>query len=83
MVKEERLQLILDHLTRDNRVQLSEMSRLLNVSEDTVRRDIKELDVQGLLKAVRGGAITTSSTPQHYRDREKYDVSHKLRMAEL
>jgi len=82
MVKEERLQLILEHLTRDNRVQLGEMSRLLSVSEDTVRRDIKELDVLGLLKAVRGGAIATSTIPQHYRDREKYDVSHKLRMAE-
>lgn len=82
MVKEERLQLILEHLTRDNRVQLGEMSRLLNVSEDTVRRDIKELDIQGLLKAVRGGAIANSTIPQHYRDREKYDVSHKLRMAE-
>jgi DeoR/GlpR family transcriptional regulator of sugar metabolism len=82
MVKEERLQLILQHLTRDNRVQLGEMSRLLNVSEDTVRRDIKELDIQGLLKAVRGGAIATSTIPQHYRDREKYDISLKKRMAE-
>jgi len=82
MVKEERLQLILEQLTKGNKVQLSDMSRLLNVSEDTVRRDIKELDVQGLLKAVRGGAIANSTIPQHYRDREKYDVSHKLRMAE-
>jgi DeoR/GlpR family transcriptional regulator of sugar metabolism len=82
MVKEERLQLILEQLTKGNKVQLSDMSRLLNVSEDTVRRDIKELDVQGLLKAVRGGAITTSTIPQHYRDREKYDVSQKLHIAE-
>ena len=61
MVKEERLQLILEQLTNGNKVQLSDMSRLLNVSEDTVRRDIKELDMLGLLKAVRGGAITTST----------------------
>lgn len=82
MVKEERLQLILQHLTRDNRVQLGEMSRLLSVSEDTVRRDIKELDVQGLLKAVRGGAIANSSIPHHYRDRETFDISLKRRIAE-
>lgn len=82
MVKEERLQLILEQLTKGSKVQLADMSRLLNVSEDTVRRDIKELDIQGLLKAVRGGAIANSTIPQHYRDREKYDVSHKLRMAQ-
>ena len=81
MVKEERLQLILNQLTKDNKVQLSEMSRLLNVSEDTVRRDIKELDIQGLLKAVRGGAITTSSIPHHYRDRENYDLGQKKAIA--
>jgi len=82
MVKEERLHIILEQITKGHKVQLTEMSRILNVSEDTVRRDIKELDMQGLLKAVRGGAIATSTIPQHYRDREKYDVSHKLRMAE-
>jgi len=81
MVKEERLQLILDQLTKDNKVQLSEMSRLLNVSEDTVRRDIKELDVQGLLKAVRGGAIANSPIPHHYRDRENYDLGQKRAVA--
>lgn len=82
MVKEERLHIILEQITKGHKVQLTEMSRILNVSEDTVRRDIKELDMQGLLKAVRGGAIATSTIPQHYRDREKYDVSYKLRMAE-
>jgi DeoR/GlpR family transcriptional regulator of sugar metabolism len=82
MVKEERLQAIMDQLTKDNKVQLGEMSKLLNVSEDTVRRDIKELDIQGLLKAVRGGAISTSSIPHHYRDREKYDVGLKKVIAE-
>lgn len=77
MVKEERLQLILNQLTKDSRVRLDELSSLLNVSEDTVRRDIKELDSQGFLKAVRGGAIAHSPIPHHYRDREKYDLSQK------
>lgn len=82
MVKEERLQLILDQLAKDSKVQLAEMSHILNVSEDTVRRDIKELNEQGLLRAVRGGAILTSSVPHHYRDREKYDVGQKKLIAE-
>jgi len=82
MVKEERLQAILEQLTRDNKVQLNEMSRLLNVSEDTVRRDIKELDILGLLKAVRGGAIANSTVPHHYRDRENYDLGQKKLIAD-
>ncbi len=77
MVKEERLQVIIDMLEKDNKVRLDELSTLLNVSEDTVRRDIKELDMQGLLRAVRGGAISHSPIPQHYRDREKYNQQHK------
>ncbi len=82
MVKEERLELILSHLAKDSKVHFAEMSHLLNVSEDTVRRDIKELNEQGLLRAVRGGAISHSAIPHHYRDREKYDVGQKKRIAE-
>ncbi|QIL40745.1 DeoR/GlpR transcriptional regulator [Pedobacter sp. HDW13] len=77
MVKEERLQIIIDTLEKDNKVRLDQLSSLLKVSEDTVRRDIKELDTQGLLRAVRGGAIARSPIPQHYREREKYNQQHK------
>lgn len=77
MVKEERLQIIINTLEKDSKVRLNELSTLLNVSEDTVRRDIKELDMQGLLRAVRGGAVSHSPIPQHYRDREKYNQQHK------
>jgi DeoR/GlpR family transcriptional regulator of sugar metabolism len=81
MVKEERLQIIINTLEKDSKVRLNELSALLNVSEDTVRRDIKELDMQGLLRAVRGGAISRSPIPQPYRDREKYNQQHKQAIA--
>ncbi|MGM9477376.1 DeoR/GlpR family DNA-binding transcription regulator [Pedobacter sp. GSP4] len=77
MVKEERLQIIIDTLKKDSKVRLDQLSTLLNVSEDTVRRDIKELDMQGLLRAVRGGAISHSPVPKHYREREKHNQQHK------
>ena len=81
MVKEERLQIIIDTLEKDSKVRLDQLSGLLKVSEDTVRRDIKELDTQGLLRAVRGGAIARSPSPQHYREREKYNQQHKQTIA--
>nr|WP_121270623.1 DeoR/GlpR family DNA-binding transcription regulator [Pedobacter schmidteae] len=82
MIKAERKQLIISHVSKDQKVLLSELSTLLNVSEDTVRRDIRELSDEGLLKAVRGGAILHSPIPLHFRDREHYDVSHKQIIAE-
>ncbi|WP_421940856.1 DeoR/GlpR family DNA-binding transcription regulator [Pedobacter sp.] len=81
MVKEERLQIIISTLEKDNKVRLDQLSTLLNVSEDTVRRDIKELDNLGLLRAVRGGAIARSPIPKHYRDREHYNQQHKQAIA--
>lgn len=82
MIKEERLQLIIDHVRKEGKVLLGQLSLTLGVSEDTVRRDIKELSDQGLLKAVRGGAISRSPIPHHFREREHYDVSHKEIIAE-
>ena len=57
MLTAERRQAILDRLTNDGKVVASELVLSLGVSEDTVRRDLKELDSQGLLRRVHGGAL--------------------------
>ena len=44
MKKTERHQIILDEVHLHNRVLLSDLTRTLNVSMDTVRRDLMELD---------------------------------------
>lgn len=82
MKKEERQKVILEYLSKEHRVTLLELSEYLNVSEDTIRRDVKELSDQGLLKAVRGGAVAPSPIPLHYRNREKHDVENKKIIAE-
>lgn len=81
MIKEERLRLILEILSNDQKVLLSTLSEKLNVSADTIRRDIKSLSDQGLLKAVRGGAVPHSSVPRHFRAREHYDTASKQLIA--
>jgi len=60
MLKEERQQLILEKLGTDKKVTLVELGQLLNVSYDSVRRDVIELEDRGLLKKVHGGAIANS-----------------------
>jgi DeoR family fructose operon transcriptional repressor len=48
---------LLAALKRDGRVRLEAAAAALGVSPMTVRRDLDELDAEGLLRRVRGGAI--------------------------
>ena len=57
MLKEERQALILNKLHTSGKVVVSQLAADLKVSEDTVRRDLLDLDQKGLLKRVFGGAI--------------------------
>ena len=82
MLKEERLQSILNRLSKDNKVTLRDLSVDLHVSEYTIRRDIKELSDQGLLKAVRGGAVPHSPVPHHFSDRLEYGSELKKIIAQ-
>jgi DeoR/GlpR family transcriptional regulator of sugar metabolism len=81
MLKEERFRQILDSLSRDQKVTLKTLSEALRVSEYTVRRDLKELTDQGLLEAVRGGAVPRSPTPHHFSDRLNYQSEEKKAIA--
>jgi len=69
MLKEERRDFILQKLKSDQKVRLNELSEALQVSEDTVRRDIELLAGNGLLTKVRGGAIPHSPNMHAFTDR--------------
>ncbi|KFN90853.1 DeoR family transcriptional repressor [Tetragenococcus muriaticus 3MR10-3] len=56
MLTEKRHQFILDLLTENDIVTINELLKPLNASESTVRRDLKNLEEQGLLARVHGGA---------------------------
>lgn len=58
MLKEERQHSILNEVELHNRVLLTDLAEKLNVSIDTVRRDVKELDDENLLIKVHGGAVS-------------------------
>lgn len=63
MMKEERQRMIIAKLNRDQRINLVELSQLLEVSYDSIRRDVIELEDKGLLKKVHGGAVANSYLP--------------------
>ncbi|AZQ61612.1 DeoR/GlpR transcriptional regulator [Flammeovirga pectinis] len=89
MLKEERQQFILDEIRKNNKVLSSELSTSLNVSEDTIRRDLRELSDLGTIRRVHGGAVknqnnisggmedVSSYIPFSYEDREVYSKANK------
>ena len=68
MLQEERFNKILEELAENGAVKNIELSRKLNVSESTIRRDINELDELGELKKVFGGAV---GIKKHVNTREE------------
>ncbi|WP_432708787.1 DeoR/GlpR family DNA-binding transcription regulator [Pedobacter sp.] len=60
MLKKERHDLIMRQINLHNRVLTSDLVTLLNVSEDTIRRDLQELSEDKRLIKVHGGALSTS-----------------------
>jgi DeoR/GlpR family transcriptional regulator of sugar metabolism len=78
MLTAERRQAILERLTNDGKVVASQLVSTLGVSEDTVRRDLKELDSQGLLRRVHGGALPpTPIVNPRFAERRKVDPAGK------
>ncbi len=71
MLTAERKQFILDRLRRDGKVLATELSEELRVSEDTIRRDLRDLAAEGLLQRVHGGALPRSPATGDYASRQQ------------
>ena len=57
MFSDERKTAILNLLSRNQRLTVTDAALELNVSESTIRRDLQDLEEQGLLKRTHGGAV--------------------------
>ena len=81
MLKEERHQYILNRINQNYRIYITALSSELGVSDDTLRRDLAELDELGLLTKVHGGAIARSGIPVEFTDRLNTGIAGKQQMA--
>lgn len=63
MLYNERVELILQQVQLQAIVKINDLKDLLNVSVDTVRRDLKTMEQSGLIKCIRGGACLPDSLP--------------------
>lgn len=81
MLKEERQQYILNRIHQDNRIYATTLSEELGVSDDTLRRDLIELDKKGFLTKVHGGAIARSGISVNFTERLHTAAPIKQQMA--
>ena len=70
MLTTHRKQQILSLLKRNGQVIAKEVSQSMGVSEDTIRRDLRELAQEGLLQRVHGGALPASPAIADFAGRE-------------
>lgn len=85
MFTEERFNIILQELKVKGIVSVTDLVKLLDASESTVRRDLNTLDSEGLLKKIHGGAIAIGeSTSKHdykVNVRQSLNVDEKYEIA--
>ena len=80
MLTTQRKQLILDILKREGQVVAKDLSKEWQVSEDTVRRDLRELATEGRLTRVHGGAMPNSPAEQTFAVRQGLGQEAKSRL---
>ena len=80
MLAEERFSLIMEQLDRKRTVTVQELCEALNTSESTIRRDLTELDRQGKVNKVHGGATLPDS--QFLADEPTMAAKETLAVAE-
>lgn len=83
MKRDDRRQRILDTLVRDGQVQLDQLAETFGVSKMTIHRDLDDLEAEGLLRKIRGGATIEAGTQfeSDFRFRQLQGHEVKARMA--
>lgn len=77
---EERRQTIVEAVEREGRVLAAELAGRLAASEDTIRRDLRDLDAAGLLRRVHGGAVRLRPA-ETFGTRAEADLPRKIQLA--
>lgn len=82
MLTTQRKQFLLDLLQRDGQINAKAVSIELDLSEDTIRRDLRELAAEGLLQRVHGGALPASAALGNFRQRAQIGTQDKGALAQ-
>jgi DeoR/GlpR family transcriptional regulator of sugar metabolism len=81
MLAAQRKDLLLERLRVEGRLVAKDLAAELDTSEDTIRRDLRELAVAGLCRRVYGGAIPIPLAAASYRHRQDIATTSKHKVA--
>ena len=81
MLASQRKQQILQILAEEKQVMSGELSQRFNVSEDSIRRDLRELAAEGKLQRVHGGALPVSAAIAPIETRKSVQIASKQAVA--
>jgi DeoR family fructose operon transcriptional repressor len=81
----ERKEKILEKLRNEGQITISEDSRRLGISTSTLHRDLEQLEAEGIVKKVRGGAVLAEASrfETHFDIRMKTRVEEKKEIARV
>jgi DeoR/GlpR family transcriptional regulator of sugar metabolism len=82
MLKRERQAYILHQVNLHNKVLSTDLSQHINVSDDTIRRDLQELAEEGKLIKVHGGALSPSFHHGNLPSNDVYSYTQKRIIAQ-
>ena len=85
MFAEERLENILKLLNENGKLIVKELSLRFNVTEDCIRKDLKTLEKEGLIRRTYGGAVPVRIEAQnnYIQSRKDVNLENKRKIAEL
>src|SRR5207302_7928942 len=82
MLTAERRRSIMQTLQREGKVHATELSKVLQVSEDTILRDLRELAAAGVLQRFHGGALPRSPVTDSFTERQQQAPEAKAAIAQ-
>ncbi|AMP00773.1 deoR C terminal sensor domain protein [Collimonas arenae] len=77
MLTRQRKQHLLEVLKQDGQIVAKSLSEQLGLSEDTIRRDLRQLAEEGLLQRVHGGALPVSPAIGTFAERQQISSDAK------
>ncbi len=66
MLAYERKSRIIEYLEQNGKAEVNSLAEMLSVVSETIRRDLRELELQGVLKRTHGGAIMQNRKEKEY-----------------
>lgn len=82
MRKSVRQELILSLLSSNPTLRVNQLTEKLNVSAETIRRDLAELDEAGRINRTYGGAVRSQRFEPHLAERQALHVSERQQIAQ-